>query len=301
MFPLLAGAEAIFLAEQPRSSSIFDVIEAHSPTIMFATPSVYRQLARDAEIQTRDRPLRSLRACISGAEDMPPRVVARVQSALGVQVQVGYGLTEAFQFVVCGAADSGRPGACGKPMPGFELRIMGDDGAPVGSDEIGTLEIRGETVAARYWGESEASVDADGWFRTRDRFMRDEGGNYYHCGRVDHLFKVGGKWVSPAEVEHALLAHEAVWECAMIGVEDEDGLIKPMAFVVPNIGHNATAALAGELRTFIKQELAPYKYPRWIEFLDELPKGPQGKILRYKLRERARAGSNKRRAETAGA
>jgi acyl-coenzyme A synthetase/AMP-(fatty) acid ligase len=137
---------------------------------------------------------------------------------------------------------------------------------------------------------------ADGWFTTRDRFMVDKNGFHHHCGRVDDLFKVGGKWVSPAEVERALTAHEGVWECAVIGADDDEGLIKPLAFVVTNVGGawQPGEKLEAELREFVKKSLAPYKYPRWIEFVETLPRGPGGKLLRYKLRPQRR----RRRAET---
>lgn len=297
-FPLAAGAEAMLLPEQPRSDSIFQVLEEFKPTVLFATPSVYSQLCRDAASQQRSRPLAGLRAAISGAEGMPPKLVPRIRSVLGVDVTVGYGLTEAFQFVLAGTAGEGlRPGACGSPVPGFEARIIDDDGAPVGPDVIGTLQIRGPTVLASYWGgAADGEQFEDGWFTTRDRFMTDASGLYYHCGRDDDLFKVSGKWVSPTEVERALLAHEAVWECAVIGTDDEDGLIKPLAFIVPNIGREPGAELEQELRDYVKAELAPYKYPRWIEFVESLPKGPTGKILRYKLRA---SPGRPRRAETA--
>ena len=124
--------------------------------------------------------------------------------------------------------------------------------------------------------------------------MLDDAGFYHHCGRIDDLFKVGGKWVAPIEIERALTAHEAVWECAVIGADDEDGFIKPLAIVVPNVGHQAGAELEAELRSYVKQVLAPYKYPRWIEFVAELPRGPSGKVLRYKLKPQRR----RRRAET---
>ena len=157
----------------------------------------------------------------------------------------------------------------------------------VGVDEIGSLQLRSPTIIPQYWG-SDAELVEDGWFPTLDRFMVDADQNYYHCGRADQLFKVGGKWVAPSEVEQVLLANEAVWECAVIGADDQDGLIKPLAFIVPNIGQTPGAELEAELREYVKQELAPYKYPRWIEFVDELPKGPSGVILRYKLRDRLR-------------
>lgn len=299
LFPLAAGAEALLLPQQPSSRAVFAAMESFQPTVLFATPSVYGQMARDAEGEGLTRPLSALRFCVSGAEDMPPRVIGKVRKVLGAEVMVGYGLTEAFQFVLYGPAGDGRPGACGRPVPGFDVRVVDDEGNEVGADEIGTLEIAGPTLALGYWNDTRSTLRG-GWLTTRDRFMVDEGGNYYHCGRSDHLFKVGGKWVLPAEVEQALLANEAVWECAVVGADDEDGLIKPLAFVVPNIGHEPGPELEKTLREYVKQELAPYKYPRWIEFVDELPKGPHGKVLRYKLRDRTRATRRHRRAETAG-
>jgi benzoate-CoA ligase len=298
LFPLAAGAEATLLSKQPKTRAVLETLVASRPTMFAATPSVFRQLATDVEAAGGDRPLEGI-ACVSGAEDMPASVIDKVEDVLGADVVVGYGLTEAFQFVIAGRAADGRAGACGRPLDGFDLRIVNDNGVEVGTDVIGTLQIRGPTVAAGYWGSAGPATDADGWFTTRDRFMRDADGFYYHCGRVDHLFKVGGKWVAPHEVERALLGHEAVWECAVIGADDEDGLIKPLAFIVANIGHEPGPALDATLRAYVKNELAPYKYPRWIEFVDALPKGPNGKVLRYKLREAIRGGSRGRRAETA--
>jgi len=298
LFPLAAGAETLLLPEQPHSRALFAAVTSFQPTVLFATPSVYGQMARDALAGGLERPLASLSFCVSGAEDLPARVAEKVRQVLGAEVTVSYGLTEAFQFVLCGSAEPGRAGACGKPVAGFDVRVVNDAGDEVGVDEIGTLEIRGPTVAAGYWNDSR-SILRQGWFKTRDRFLVDREGNYYHCGRADDLFKVGGKWVSPAEVEQALLAHEAVWECAVIGADDEDGLTKPFAFVVPNIGHEPGPELERGLREYVKKELAPYKYPRWIEFLRELPKGPHGKVLRYKLREKVLTSPRARRAETA--
>ncbi len=294
LFPLAAGAEAFLLPEQPRSDAVLGVVADFEPTILFATPSVYGQLARDAESANIEQPLAKVRACVSGAEGMPTKLVARVRRALGCEVLVGYGLTEAFQFVLASRPGESKPGTCGKPVPAFEARVVDDDGVEVGPDTIGTLEIRGPTVTGRYWQADDQEL-RDGWFATSDRFMVDGDGYFFHCGRIDDLFKVGGKWVSPTEVEQSLLAHEAVWECAVIGAEDQDGLVKPLAFVVPNIGHAPSEKLAAELREHVKTELAPYKYPRWIEFVDELPKGPTGKVLRYKLQP---PPASKRRAET---
>lgn len=319
-FPLAAGAQSLLLAEQPKSSAVLAALDAYQPTMVMAAPSLYRQLVHDLKASTgRGQPLAGCRACIAGTEGMPPQLIDRIRDVLGVEVMVGFGLTEAFQFVLLGSPEDARQGACGRPVSGFEARIVDDEGAPVGPNVIGTLQLRGPTLLATYWDADDADEtgpqmergvraapdqawhshqwpDAswpaqhwrDGWFTTRDRFMRDEGGNYYHFGRIDDLFKVGGKWISPAEMERALNAHESVWECAVIGAEDEDGLTKPMAFVVPNVGHTAGPELARQLRDYLKAELAPYKYPRWLEFVEKLPRGPHGKVLRYKLQARSK-------------
>jgi benzoate-CoA ligase len=282
VFPLAAGAEAILLPEQARSKVVFDVLKAAEPTILVATPSVYGQLLVDA---TPEVSFRSLRVLISGTESLPARLSDRITRRFGVELLGGYGLTEAFHFVIASGPGQARPGSAGKPLAGFEARVVGDDGTPLGEHEIGTLELRGPTVASRYWNAEDDTNHSfrAGWLRTADRFMRDADGFYFHCGRTDDLFKCGGKWVSPGEVERALVGHPAVWECAVIGVEDDTGLTKPLAFVVPNVGHAPGLLLERELIAHVKRELAPYKYPRWVEFVEQLPKGAHGKVLRYKL------------------
>lgn len=287
--PLAVPAESLLFPAQPQSEPLFAALESYRPTVLFATPSVYAQLAHDAEAKGIDKPLASLRHAVAGAEGMPERLVPRIRTVLGTEVVVGYGLTEIFQFALAGhSIDPGaRPGVCGKPLPGVQVRLVDEDGDPVGVDEIGTLELQCASLFTGYWGGSntgEVDLRADGWFTTRDRFMVDRDGYYHHCGRVDDLFKVGGKWVSPGEVERALTAHEAVWEAAVVGADDSEGLIKPFAFVVTNVGQDSGPKLEEELREYVKNVLAPYKYPRWIEFVDTLPRGPGGKLLRYKLR-----------------
>ncbi len=300
LLPLLLGAESLLFPAQPHSKLVFEALKTHQPTVLFATPSVYAQLAHDAEELGVDKPLANLRSAVAGAEGMPERLIPRIRTVLGTEVIVGYGLTEIFQFALAGRSDDpgARPGVCGKPLTGVQVRLVDDDGDPVGVDEIGTLELLCGSLFTGYWGNSTDSgvheLRADGWFTTRDRFMVDHDGFYHHCGRVDDLFKVGGKWVSPAEVERALVAHEAVWEAAVIGADDDEGLIKPLAFVVTNVGQESGPKLEAELREYVKNSLAPYKYPRWIEFVDTLPRGPGGKLLRYKLRPARR----RRKAET---
>ncbi len=283
VFPLLAGAESIFLPEQPHSQPVFDLVAALRPTLCFATPTLYAQLLEDLAGQSRR--LDSLRACVSGSETLPGPLIARMRAQLGVEALGGYGLTEAFHFVLATPPGGARPGSAGKIVPGFMLRIVGPDGDPVPANEIGTLEIAGPTLMKGYWNRADDTriTFKNGWLRTADRFMVDTDGYFFHCGRTDDLFKVSGRWVSPAEVEKTLLQHPAVWECAVIGVEDSEGLTKPLAYIVPNIGHPPTALLESDLIEFVKREIAPYKFPRWIEFVDALPKGPHGKVLRYKL------------------
>lgn len=319
LFPLAAGAQVLMFPAQPKSESLYAAIAAFGPTLLFATPSIYGQLVQDAG--SRQRPLAGLRAAVAGAESMPDQLIPRIRSVLGTEVTVGYGLTEIFQFALGGRSDDPgiRAAVCGRPLPDVETRLVDEDGRQVGVDEIGTLQLRSPSLAGSLAGSLAASLagspgaslagspgdheevpagarglGSDGWFTTGDRFMVDTAGNYSHCGRVDDLFKVGGKWVSPVEVERALTAHEAVWECAVIGAQDEHGLIKPLAFVVPNVGHAGDAGLVAELQEYVKQVLAPYKYPRWIEFVDALPRGPGGKVLRYRLQPRRR----RRPAET---
>ncbi|MBK9030871.1 MAG: benzoate-CoA ligase family protein [Myxococcales bacterium] len=296
LFPLLAGARSLLLPAQPHSRALLAAIAAFAPDYFLATPSIYGQLARDVAAAAAPPPLAQVRRAIAGGEGMPDKLVPRIRAALGVAVEVGYGITEVLQIALAGiVADDDRSGACGRPLAGIEARVVDDDGRTVGPDEIGTLQVRAPSMCAGYWtGLATPAVDVDGWLTTRDRFLVDGRGVFHHCGRTDDLFKVGGKWVAPAEVERALISHDAVWEAAVVGVGDEDGLIKPLAFVVVNVGHTATPELETELREFVKQTLAPYKYPRWIEFIDALPRGPGGRLLRYKLRPTRR----RRRAET---
>jgi benzoate-CoA ligase family protein len=306
LFPLLAGSQIVLFPEQPKTEVVLRLVASVSPTVLIATPSIYSQLSADVlelSAQRSDNiapPLAGLRLAVAGAEGMPERLIPKIRKALGTEVVVGYGLTELFQFAMAGRTDqaSARGGVCGRPLAGVKARVVDEDGDPVGANDIGTLQLASPSLFTGYWPRSSAAggaQDINGeWFTTHDRFLIDSAGEYHHCGRVDDLFKVGGKWVSPIEVERALTAHEAVWECAVIGADDEEGLTKPLAFVVTNVGHKGNDALEAELKEYVKSVLAPYKYPRWIDFVDALPRGPGGKILRYKLRPQRR----RRRAET---
>jgi acyl-coenzyme A synthetase/AMP-(fatty) acid ligase len=224
LLPLAVQAESLLFPAQPHSRALFRALESYRPTLLVATPSIYAQLAHDAERLDVAKPLVGLRQAIAGAEGMPERLIPRIRTVLGTEVVVGYGLTEIFQFALAGrSSDPGaRPGVCGRPLQGVQVRLVDEDGDPVGVDEIGTLELSCGSLFAGYWGggaTGEHDLRGGGWFTTRDRFMVDRAGFYHHCGRVDDLFKVGGKWVSPTEVERALVAHEAVWEAAVIGAD----------------------------------------------------------------------------------
>lgn len=293
VFPLLAGAQSFLLPGQAKSDVVLESARLFQPTIVLGTPSLFGQLATD--VAPGAPPLGHARALIAGAEALPANLAAHVETRLGAPVLPGYGVTEALSFVLATPRGQGRAGSSGRVVPGYRARIVGDDGVEVGPSEIGTLEVSGPTVARGYWNHPEetARTFVGGWLRTNDRFFVDADGWYFHCGRADELLRVGGKWVSTHEVEATLLRHEAVWECAVIGAPDEHGLEKPLAYVVPNVGHAAGPDLERALIDFVKRELAPYKYPRWVEFVDALPKGPTGKLLRYKLRPK------KRRAGTA--
>jgi benzoate-CoA ligase len=294
VFPLAAGASTVLLPGQPRSADVFALLAQHQPTVFFATPSLYAQLLMDGDGKPAPL-LPGVRAAVAGAEWLPAVLAARIKARCGVEVLPGFGLTEAFHFVLASGEGGVRPGSAGLPVPGVEARVVDDEGKPLPPLEIGTLEVKVPWAGRRYWNrpeESSATFRGD-WLHTSDRFLVDADGWYFHSGRADDLFKVGGKWVAPDEVEQALLRHPAVWECAVIGIEDENGLTKSLAFVVPNVGHAPSRELEHELIDYVKKELAPYKYPRWIDFVDSIPRGSSGKALRYKLtpRKRARKGT----------
>ncbi len=300
LFPLLAGATALLFPERTRPRAVFEAMAQLRPTVFVAAPSLYAQMLHDVVELTapRPEPFASVRAAVSGAEPLTAGLWRRVRDAFGVEILHGFGSTEALNFFLSFRPGMLRPGASGKLLDGFEARILDEQGRPVAVEEIGELEIRGPSVASGYWrGGANSGVRRappqergpqvfreGGWLHTGDRFFVDGEGWYYHCGRTDDLFKVSGKWVAPTEVEDTLLAHPAVWEAAVVGQEDADGLTIPVAYVVTNVGHEPTDQLGRELMEFVMSEIAPYKYPRRVEFVAELPKSAQGKVQRWRLR-----------------
>jgi benzoate-CoA ligase len=284
-FPLAVGATTVLMAERSTPEAVFARLVGHGPTVFCGVPTLYAALLA-APCAPQARELR-LRACISAGECLPAQIGAHWSQRYGVDILDGLGSTEMLHIFLSNRPGSVRYGTTGSAVPGYELRLVDEAGSPVAAGEIGELQVAGPTAAIGYWNNREKSRHTfqGPWTRTGDKFYRDPHGGYVHAGRTDDMLKVGGIYVSPVEVEAALISHPAVLEAAVVGSEDESGLVKPLAFVVLQAGQAAGAAMAEALKQHVKSLLAPYKYPRRIEFLAELPKTATGKIQRFRLRE----------------
>ena len=281
-FPLAVGATSILWPGPPTPANVYATIERHQPTLFFSVPTGYGMLL--AQDGTPD--LSSIRLAVSAGEALPPALYERFKQRFGIDILDGIGSTEALQMFIANRPDAIRPGSSGLLIRGYDARIVDDDNQPVPAGEIGSLWISGDSTCACYWNQPEKTrqtIDGD-WLRTGDKYWQDADGYFWYAGRSDDMLKVGGLWVSPIEVENALIAHPAVQECAVVGREDRDRLVKPLAYVVLRAGLAATPGLAAELQQFVRERLAEYKRPRWVEFLPELPKTATGKIQRFKLR-----------------
>jgi benzoate-CoA ligase len=283
-FPLAVGGTAVLMAERTTPASIIARLRMHRPTVFSGVPTLYASLlASDQLPRAQDL---SLRLCNSAGEALPEDISRRWRERTGVDIVDGIGSTEMLHIFISNRPDRIRYGTLGRPVPGFEAKIVDGDGKLVAAGETGDLLVRGSTSAKFYWNQharSRATFEGH-WTRTGDRFRVDDHGDYVYAGRADDMLKVGGIYVSPIEVESALIAHPAVHEAAVVGKEDSDQLVKPIAYVVLAKGYLESDALTGELKAFVKSRLAPYKYPRWIEFVADLPKTATGKIQRFKLR-----------------
>jgi benzoate-CoA ligase len=253
--------------------------------VFYAVPTFYA-----AFLAGRDAPHRSelrLRCCISAGEALPPDVGRRWKERYGIDILDGIGSTEMLHIFISNYPDDVKYGTTGKPVPGYDIRLVDDAGNVIEtSGEMGELQIRGPTSAVMYWNNREKSRETflGEWTRSGDKYVEDGDGYYTYCGRRDDMLKVGGIYVSPFEVEGALCTHPDVLEAAVVAWPDEDQLIKPKAFVVLKSADKACDDLARALQEHVKAALAPYKYPRWLEFRSELPKTATGKIQRFKLR-----------------
>jgi len=285
-FPMSVGAQAVLWPHRPTPESVFEIIARDRPTLFFGVPTLYAGLlavkGAEARFDTS-----SLRLCVSAGEALPDEIYARWRERFGVEIIDGIGTTEIGHIFISNRPGQARPGSSGLPVPGYELAIVDDEGRPVPPGEIGNLRVKGDSTMAYYWNKHEKTKETlfGPWIQTGDKYYQDADGYFWYCGRSDDMLKVGGIWVSPVEVEATLVRHPAVLEAAVVGQEDSDRLVKPKAFVVLKETMGAGTALADELKAFVKDKIAPYKYPRWIEFVAELPKTATGKIQRFKLRQ----------------
>jgi 4-hydroxybenzoate-CoA ligase len=285
-FPLSVGASAVLLSERPTPQAVLATLRRHRPTIFYAVPSLYAALLAQPDIGPgagSDR----LRLCISAGEALPAHLGERWRAMVGVDVLDGIGSTEMLQTFLSNRPGDVRYGSTGKPVPGYEVKIVDESGQELPPGEIGELMVRGPSAGEGYWNQRAKSrrTFAGEWTYTGDKYLRDAEGYYYYCGRTDDMFKVNGMWVSPFEVEAALVSHDAVLEAAVIGKEDGDGLMKPKAFVVLKNGYAADERLFEMLRAHVKERAGAWKYPRWIDVRPDLPRTATGKIQRFKLKD----------------
>jgi benzoate-CoA ligase len=288
-FPLSVGATAVLMAERATPQAVLRRLAAARPTIFCGVPTLFAALLVAGLPPTRDG---RLRCCTSAGEALPADILRRWHEATGVEILDGIGSTELLHIFISNRPGDVRPGTVGQPVPGYEAKICDENGLPVAAGETGDLYVRGPSAADHYWNQRDRSraTFQGHWTRTGDKFRVDTDGYYVFAGRADDMLKVGGIYVSPIEVEAALVAHPAVLEAAVVGCEDQEHLVKPYAFVVPAPGVTPSPLLARELQGYVKERLAPYKYPRWVEFVAELPKTATGKVQRFKLRGQLQHG-----------
>ncbi|MCX8004540.1 MAG: benzoate-CoA ligase family protein [Burkholderiaceae bacterium] len=289
-FPLSVGASVLLMAERPTPEAVFKRWIEHKPTVFFGAPTGYAGMLASPHLPAREQV--ALRLCSSAGEALPREIGERFTRHFGVPIVDGIGSTEMLHIFISNRPDDVRYGTSGKPVDGYRAQLRDEQGRVIESaNEVGDLYVEGPSAALMYWGNRAKSRETfqGAWTRTGDKYYRDADGYYVYAGRSDDMLKVSGQYVSPFEVEATLLEHPAVLEAAVIGVTDENGLTRPKACVVLKNPAQASEALAQELQRFVKERLAPHKYPRIVEFLPELPKTATGKIQRFRLREREAA------------
>jgi benzoate-CoA ligase len=269
---------------RPTPRAILDVVERYRPTAMFLVPTLYNAILNDEGAAARD--LSSLRLCVSAAEPLAPETWRRWKETFGQAILDGIGSTELLHIFCSNTPEEHRPGSSGKPVPGYELRILDDDGRPVAAGEAGNLLVKGASAAPFYWRQREKSRHTmlGDWTATGDRYRMDEDGFYWYEGRADDMLKVGGEWVSPIEIENALIGHPAVREAAVVGVLVE-GVMRIRAVIITDSLRTPDTSLKTELQEWCKTRLQRFQFPHIIDFVDELPKTASGKIQRFRLRE----------------
>ncbi len=283
-FPMSVGATAILFNGRPTPDGVTDIIAAENPTIFCGVPTLYAAMV--AHIEANGKPDTTLRSCISAGEALPEDIGKRWHSLWGVDILDGVGSTEMLHIFLSNAPGDVVYGTSGRAVPGYDVRLLDETGKDVPVGGIGELLVRGASAADGYWNQrnkSRATFEGE-WTRTGDKYELTEEGRYIYCGRTDDMFKVSGIWLSPFEVEQALVSHPSVLEAAVVALRDADGLEKPKAFVVLQAADTGND-LTDELKAYVKDKIGMWKYPRWIEFVDDLPKTATGKIQRFKLRE----------------
>jgi benzoate-CoA ligase family protein len=290
-FPMWVGGTAVLSSQRPSPGMTFQIIADHKPTIYFGVPTLYaaqlRALEEDSTgLSTRN--FSSIRCCVSAGEALPADIFRRWQEKTKTLILDGIGSTEALHIFISNTMADHRPGTSGRPVPGYQMKILDDYDEIVAAGEPGSLLIKGDSNSVHYWNNPQKTAETmvDGWLNTGDTYFQDQDGYFVYCGRSDDMLKVGGIWCSPVEIESRLIEHPLVLEAAIVGRPDADELIKPEAFVVLNNAADASESLADDLLKHCQDGLARYKYPRWFNFVEELPKTATGKIQRFKLRSR---------------
>ncbi|MCM2283986.1 MAG: benzoate-CoA ligase family protein [Desulfobacula sp.] len=281
-FPFSVGATAVLMPERPTPESVYRTVALHRPTLYFGVPTLYgAMLAAD------EGRMDGVRLCVSAGEALPADIFHRWKKRFDLDILDGIGSTEIVHIYISNRQEDIRPGSTGKLVPGYEAKIVDDKLNEVPRGEIGTVWIKGDSIAACYWNKHAKTKQSmiGEWFNTDDKFFMDEEGFFYYVGRSNDMLKVGGIWVSPIEVEACLIGHAAVLECAVVPGRDEEDLVKPCAYVVLNRGYSPSDLLEKEIKAYVKKELAHYKFPRWVYFVDELPKTATGKVKRFELKQ----------------
>jgi benzoate-CoA ligase len=277
MFPFYAGATTALFPDRPQARAVLEYAHSIRPTLFFSVPTLYAAMLHETDAAN-PYDLSTIRLAVSAAEPLAADLYRRWHDRFGSEILDGIGSTEVLHIYASTRAGAVKPGSTGLPVPGYEIRITDEHANPVGPGQVGDMWVRGASIAA-------GRADPEGWFFTGDKYLADADGYLWYAGRSDDMFRVLGEWVSPIEVEAALVEHPAVLECAVVAYKDENRLSKPKACVVLKDASMAGDRMAAELQQFVRRQIASYKYPRRIEFLDELPKTPTGKIQRYKLRD----------------
>ena len=288
-FPLSVGASTILNPERTKVDKVSALIAKHRPTIFFAVPTFFAAMLQEASGGL-PVDLSSVRLVVSAGEPLPEEIFAQFKDRFSLEILDGIGSTEMLQTFISNRPGESRPGSCGLPVSGYEAQIVDENGEPVPGGDIGTLCVKGESAFAGYWNQPEmtAITKIGKWVVTGDKFFQGADGYFHYYGRADDMMKISGMWVSPGEVENALLGHQDVAEAAVVGISDAAGLLKTVAFVVLREGNYSTEQITEEIQEFVRKRLASYKCPRQVRVVAELPKTATGKIQRFLLREQFR-------------